>query len=585
MAVAEQTHVVEVDFQDIPELQQFVVANVQPTGRQLGTGAYGSVEEVKIPGATCAAKRIHEILLRMGSVDAVRNITDKFVQECRLMSSLYHPHIVQFLGVCFLPGTQLPALVMERLMMSLDDLLDNNPSVPIATKCSILQDVARGLAYLHSHVPPIIHRDLTAKNVLLNSAIVAKLADLGVARIVDLQPGQLAATMTKAPGTAVYMPPEALEPIARYDTTIDVFSFGNLALYTLTQIFPDLKAATYINSNGRVVARTEVERRIDYIEQIRQELGCQHPMVLMIERCLDNNPQERPTANHILQELEGVRTQIPDCYGQMSRLEMEQVLVEKEGEVLRLEQGIGFLQQRLGHQLDQIQSKDQELQSKDQELQMKDQELQLKYQELQSKDQELQSKVQELRSKDQELQMKDQELQSKCQELKSKDQELQSKVLELHSKDQELQSKDQELQSKDQELQSKNQELQSKDQELQSKDQELQSKDRDLQSKDQELKSKDRELLSKVQELQSQDWELQFKVLELQSKDRELQSKDRELQSKDRELQPKVQELQSKNRELNQRKWELELENQELQYEHQQLQSQLEQTKRLQVSS
>jgi len=113
MAVAEQTHVVEVDFQDIPELQQFVVANVQPTGRQLGTGAYGSVEEVKIPGATCAAKRIHEILLRMGSVDAVRNITDKFVQECRLMSSLYHPHIVQFLGVCFLPGTQLPALVME----------------------------------------------------------------------------------------------------------------------------------------------------------------------------------------------------------------------------------------------------------------------------------------------------------------------------------------------------------------------------------------------------------------------------------------------------------------------------------------
>jgi len=71
--------------------------------------------------------------------------------------------------------------------------------------------------------------------------MVAKLADLGVARIVDIQPDQLAATMTRAPGTAVYMPPEALEPNARYDTTIDVFSFGNLALYTLTQIFPDLK--------------------------------------------------------------------------------------------------------------------------------------------------------------------------------------------------------------------------------------------------------------------------------------------------------------------------------------------------------
>ena len=60
MAVAEQAHAMEVDFQDIPELQQFVVANVQPTGKELGTGAYGSVEEVEIPGATCAAKKYLE---------------------------------------------------------------------------------------------------------------------------------------------------------------------------------------------------------------------------------------------------------------------------------------------------------------------------------------------------------------------------------------------------------------------------------------------------------------------------------------------------------------------------------------------
>jgi len=51
VAVAEQGHAMEVDFRDIPELQQFVVANVEPTGKKLGVGAYGSVEEVKIPGA------------------------------------------------------------------------------------------------------------------------------------------------------------------------------------------------------------------------------------------------------------------------------------------------------------------------------------------------------------------------------------------------------------------------------------------------------------------------------------------------------------------------------------------------------
>ena len=381
MAVAEQARV---DFQDIPELQQFVVANVQPTGRELGTGAYGSVEEVEIPGATCAAKRIHEILLHTGSAAGVRNITDKFVQECRLMSSLHHPHIVQFLGVCFLPGSQLPALVMERLMMSLGDLLDNNPNISLATKRSILHDVARGLAYLHSHAPPIIHRDLTAKNVLLNSAMVAKLADLGVARIVDIQPGRLAATMTQAPGTAVYMPPEALEPGARYDTTIDVFSFGNLALYTLTQTFPDLKAATYVNSNRNVVGRTEVERRIVYIEQIQQQLGRQHPMVLMIERCLQNTPQERPTVNHLLQVLEGARAQIPNRYGQMSRLEIEQVLAGKQGEVVQLQQ--------------EVRSKDQEVQSKHRELDKKNRELELNDRKLQYKHQQLQSQLEEIRS-------------------------------------------------------------------------------------------------------------------------------------------------------------------------------------------
>ena len=317
---------VEVDFQTVPELQQFVISNVRPTGRELGRGSYGAVEEVEIPGATCAAKIIHETLLRFGSEDEVRNITEKFVRECCLMSSLRHPHVVQFLGVCFLPGSRLPALVMEKLLVSLHELLETNPNIPLPTKCSILHDIARGLLYLHSRAPPIIHRDLTAKNVLLNSAMVAKLADLGVARIVECRPGQIAAQLTQAPGTAVYMPPEALEPEGTYNTKLDIFLFGNVALFTLTQAFPaPLKYPNYIDpTTRRRVARSEVERRFDYVQQIHEALGQEHVLVRIVEQCLQDLPEDRPSIEEVVQQLEEASAQLPSSFGEITRLEIEQ---------------------------------------------------------------------------------------------------------------------------------------------------------------------------------------------------------------------------------------------------------------------
>ena len=54
-----------------PELEQFIVATVELTGRMLGAGAYGSVEEVEIPGATVAAKKLHQQLVNLGSPQQV----------------------------------------------------------------------------------------------------------------------------------------------------------------------------------------------------------------------------------------------------------------------------------------------------------------------------------------------------------------------------------------------------------------------------------------------------------------------------------------------------------------------------------
>ena len=218
-----------------PNLQRFLITNARPTGRELGVGSYGSVEELEVGGVVCAGKKIHETLIEKGNFGA-ESIASRYVEECQLMSDLRHPHLVQFLGVCFLPNSSLPVLVMERLLTSLDDLLEHNPDIPLSLKRSILADVARGLVYLHRRSPPVIHRDLSAKNVLLNSAMVAKISDLGNARIVNFQPGQLARTLSCIPGTMVYMPPEAFEDTSKYGPSLDSFSFGHLSLFTITQV-------------------------------------------------------------------------------------------------------------------------------------------------------------------------------------------------------------------------------------------------------------------------------------------------------------------------------------------------------------
>ena len=170
------------------------------------------------------------------------------------MSQLRHPHIVQFLGVCYLPGSPIPALLMEKLLTSLDNLLETSPNIPLDVKLYLLMGTGRGVVYLHSHTPPIAHRDLTARNILIDSGLTAKIADLGVARMVNIRPGQLAVTMTAGPGNNLYMPPETVqeEGATRYNTSIDIFSFGVVSLFTLTQTFPkDLKPATYLDQTTR----------------------------------------------------------------------------------------------------------------------------------------------------------------------------------------------------------------------------------------------------------------------------------------------------------------------------------------------
>ena len=80
----------------------------------------------------------------------------------------------------------------------------------------------------------------------------------------------------------------------------------------------------------RRLARTEVQRRDEYIKLLHKQLGEQHPLVLLVKQCLDDEPSERPSAQELLQQLEGMKTQIEDPYQHLTKLDAMRILREKD---------------------------------------------------------------------------------------------------------------------------------------------------------------------------------------------------------------------------------------------------------------
>lgn len=64
----------------------FHASRCAPTGKRLGVGSYGSVEEVELNGLVCAGKRLHDALLEQGNI-GVADITSKYLQECKVINS------------------------------------------------------------------------------------------------------------------------------------------------------------------------------------------------------------------------------------------------------------------------------------------------------------------------------------------------------------------------------------------------------------------------------------------------------------------------------------------------------------------
>ena len=280
-------------------LQYHTLQGVKESEEELGRGSYAAVYAVEYKGLTCAAKKFHPTLNKQHY--SVR----RFQEECAILSRLRHPNIVQFLGVYQQPDSTIPALVMECLPMTLTQCLDQYGVLPNEIGYSILKDVALALSYLHQHDPPIIHRDLSANNVLITHGMTAKISDLGVAKMLDLNP-KVMQVMTKGPGNICYMPPEAFEEEAHYDCKLDAFSYGVLMVHLFSGQWPHPTTSVKIDPQdpSRVIPQTEADRRQKTLDAI----GRDHPLMNLILSCIHNNPDLRPEAVEILRTVSQVAT-------------------------------------------------------------------------------------------------------------------------------------------------------------------------------------------------------------------------------------------------------------------------------------
>ena len=201
----------------------------------------------------------------------------------------------------------IPVMIMELMDESLYDYINKLPMAKNAwmKKGSILPDVAEGLSYLHAQKPSVVHRDLSPKNILLKAGKgevpVAKISDLGVAKIIKADSRRTQSVLTKAPGTQDFMPPECLEDGPVYGIPLDVFSYGGIVLFVATHKWPTPIAQVTRNPvTKQYVVRSEVERRQKYIDEMAE---CGEGLKPLVESCLSNDPSERPTMPAVSKQL------------------------------------------------------------------------------------------------------------------------------------------------------------------------------------------------------------------------------------------------------------------------------------------
>ena len=340
-----------------------LISNVVFTEMKLGSGSDASVFAAEWNGTVCAAKRLHDILLEDESPGGADKFISNFESECLTWSKLRHPGVVQFLGVHMDRRSRLPVFVMEKMDTSLRTYLEDHSKeeFPLHQKAFVLRQVTQTLAYLHSQNPPLVHHDLSPNNVLLNVvSFVTKVSDFGMSRAIN--PSVLT-RKSSIKGTQAFMPPEALHDPPRYNEKLDVFSFGNVVISTLTHEWPNPCPPNQYRGD-QLVALNELQRREHYV--VKFTAPEKQLFLPIVHQCLENRPDKRPSSVILVQELRRVESTLPRVGHVAAPIEhLQQQLSAKEEECRQKDEVIRGKDKVIREKDEMLKKKDEVIREKD----------------------------------------------------------------------------------------------------------------------------------------------------------------------------------------------------------------------------
>ncbi|KAL6839093.1 hypothetical protein ACP4OV_031147 [Aristida adscensionis] len=260
----------------------------------VGSGGYGTVYKAQLQaGRLVAVKRLHQTEEEI--IDEKR-----FISEIEVLTKIRHRSIVKLFGFCSHPRYKF--LVYDFIDRgNLNATLENEElarELDWQKRTAIARDVAQAVYYLHHECsPPIIHRDITSSNILLDTALKAYVSDFGIARI--LKPDE--SNWSELAGTYGYIAPE-LSYTSVVTTKCDVYSFGVVVLELVMGRYPrELQSLNSTQAHNHNLATDIFDHRPSSPNAVEKK-----EIALLMEvafSCLQDSPQSRPNMQDVYLKL------------------------------------------------------------------------------------------------------------------------------------------------------------------------------------------------------------------------------------------------------------------------------------------